>query len=320
MREVTLGPDDLLALSADVLAQGGLFRFQACGGSMRPAIQDGDLLTLAPVSSDALAVGDVVLYRDDSDRPVVHRLIARQQDPPLLTIRGDAQTGPGERVPPDRVIGRVIDVQRGASSRTSGPCAALRIGAIRVLLWLQGQKGYRALIRRLLGGRIQYRPATQADAAALSRLYGGANSPNEMALMIDHMTGPGYILVAVLVNRVIGRRLAGAATVRTFPPTADSFFHQGWWIFGLQVRARYRRLGIGQDLIRACLDKAREAGEEQVCLFVYEDNIPAIRLYEKLGFCRSTIPGLSEALAQEMQAGGRPRLVLTRHLDPTEAT
>jgi ribosomal protein S18 acetylase RimI-like enzyme len=63
-------------------------------------------------------------------------------------------------------------------------------------------------------------------------------------------------------------------------------------IVGLTVLTHYRRKGIGEQLMRALMDAVRGMGEiEQVWLSVEPRNLPALRLYEKLGFVyRAKVP------------------------------
>ena len=58
------------------------------------------------------------------------------------------------------------------------------------------------------------------------------------------------------------------------------------WIGGMGVVAPHRRKGIGEATLVAALDAARAAGIERVRLEVLEQNEPARRLYERLGFER----------------------------------
>ena len=58
------------------------------------------------------------------------------------------------------------------------------------------------------------------------------------------------------------------------------------WIGGMGVVASHRRRGIGEATLVAALDAARAAGIERVTLEVLEQNEPARRLYELLGFER----------------------------------
>jgi GNAT superfamily N-acetyltransferase len=56
------------------------------------------------------------------------------------------------------------------------------------------------------------------------------------------------------------------------------------WLGGVGVVKTQRRSGIGEQLTRVLLDRAREAGAGRMLLEVITQNEPAIALYEKLGF------------------------------------
>ena len=53
---------------------------------------------------------------------------------------------------------------------------------------------------------------------------------------------------------------------------------------GTGVHRDYRRQGIGRRLLEATIAKSRERGLEKIELTVYASNVPAISLYQKLGF------------------------------------
>jgi ribosomal protein S18 acetylase RimI-like enzyme len=53
---------------------------------------------------------------------------------------------------------------------------------------------------------------------------------------------------------------------------------------GMGVRKGYRRQGIGERLAARTIAEAKELGLERIELEVYASNVPAIRLYEKMGF------------------------------------
>ena len=116
MRALGLSGADLADLSAEVLSQGGSFslRAHAHGSCMVPFIRDGDLLSVEPADAAALRVGDVVFSRA-GERLVAHRVVARRVGggEVVLTTRGDAAMGPGERVEAGQVLGRVVQAQRG---------------------------------------------------------------------------------------------------------------------------------------------------------------------------------------------------------------
>ena len=55
----------------------------------------------------------------------------------------------------------------------------------------------------------------------------------------------------------------------------------GLWLFSLGVRLKYRRLGVGELLTLRVVQIARERRALELCLLVFEDNLPAMRLYHK---------------------------------------
>ena len=66
------------------------------------------------------------------------------------------------------------------------------------------------------------------------------------------------------------------------PNNLEGFNHCGR--LGMGVIKELRRLGIGQKLVEQTISKARQLDLERIELEVFASNIPAIRLYEKLGF------------------------------------
>ena len=115
MRQVILNRYDLIELSESILSRHGCFRFEARGSSMYPFIRSGDVLTVQPTHAAALNVGDVAFYRAAGDRAVAHRVLRKsvQDNHIVLTMRGDAASGPGERILARDVLGQVVSIQRG---------------------------------------------------------------------------------------------------------------------------------------------------------------------------------------------------------------
>ena len=77
----------------------------------------------------------------------------------------------------------------------------------------------------------------------------------------------------------VGDRLVGYGRLERSP-----FDREEVGVVALTVTAAYRRQGLGEALLRALLNAAAGAGPRQVWLSVRPDNLPAIRLYDKLGF------------------------------------
>jgi len=65
------------------------------------------------------------------------------------------------------------------------------------------------------------------------------------------------------------------------------------WVVGktcdinkIAVLPSFRRRGVGKELLKKLLEVLKEEGVEEIFLEVRESNVPAIKLYESLGFRR----------------------------------
>lgn len=96
-----------------VMAKGGSFRFKACGRSMHPFIQDGDVITLSALTSmRPLRAGDVIaMLHPDTGKIIVHRIIRKTAF--QLQTKGDNIRTPDRMSSLDAALGRVIQVRRG---------------------------------------------------------------------------------------------------------------------------------------------------------------------------------------------------------------
>lgn len=66
------------------------------------------------------------------------------------------------------------------------------------------------------------------------------------------------------------------------PMKLEGFTHCG--SLGMGIHQDFRGMGIGTKLIERTIGKAKEKGLERIELEVFASNIPAIKLYEKIGF------------------------------------
>jgi RimJ/RimL family protein N-acetyltransferase len=55
-------------------------------------------------------------------------------------------------------------------------------------------------------------------------------------------------------------------------------------VLGIIVRDGFRDVGIGTEMMKALIEKAREMGLKVLTLAVFESNKRAIHVYEKVGF------------------------------------
>lgn len=112
-------------LVEEALKSGRRVRFRATGGSMRPAIREGDILLVAPARPEELAPGDIVLSRVGR-KLTAHRLVEvlRAQAPEgreggvlRVVCRGDAVSAPDLPLAPSHILGRVIAVEASTLRR-----------------------------------------------------------------------------------------------------------------------------------------------------------------------------------------------------------
>jgi signal peptidase I len=116
---VPLSNSSLLKLSKDLLERKISIRFRAKGFSMRPFIQDGDLITVSPLQNSPVKVGDVVLYKTVDDQAIVHRVIQKtiKDNKTVFFIKGDAAFSQPEEVDTERILGRVVAIERNGRKR-----------------------------------------------------------------------------------------------------------------------------------------------------------------------------------------------------------
>lgn len=114
-RTVLLAPGkEMVAVLQEVLARGNRVRMHVRGWSMRPWLQDGDIVWIEPAGPGDIRPGDVVLYRTDDGRPLVHRVRRRagRGENARFYIQGDSDSALGEWVRTAQVLGRVVRVER----------------------------------------------------------------------------------------------------------------------------------------------------------------------------------------------------------------
>ena len=112
---LSLGPQNFVDVSASLLRKGYSVRFRVPGRSMRPTILDGETITVQPVAPPDIKQGDIILYRFQ-DGVVVHRVVGigrKKGDALFFILRGDALGTPDEPVVSQRVLGKVVSVERG---------------------------------------------------------------------------------------------------------------------------------------------------------------------------------------------------------------
>jgi signal peptidase I len=112
--EATLETSDFLEYARKLLSKKTSIQLRMSGASMRPAIEDGDVVTIDPIADDPIRQGDIVLYHSAQDTAVIHRVVRVERSGPLRSIvtRGDSAVQNDLPVSSERVLGRVRQVER----------------------------------------------------------------------------------------------------------------------------------------------------------------------------------------------------------------
>jgi GNAT superfamily N-acetyltransferase len=72
----------------------------------------------------------------------------------------------------------------------------------------------------------------------------------------------------------------------------------GFWIHGIYISPSYRRMGIGNELVRTIVSRARDLGAGEVFIQVSMANRSAVRMYERAGFRNH--PGMSGEMEKHL--------------------
>lgn len=130
-----------------------------------------------------------------------------------------------------------------------------------VRLWLPESMAYYQAARIRAGD-------TEAQAAA-------AAEASKQRFFTDGVMNPEHVLLAILCDG----EDAGWLWIGPWEEGGD-----GWWVWDVHVREPFRRRGLGRAAMRHAEQVAREHGSPTLGLNVFAYNVPAIELYESLGF------------------------------------
>ena len=110
----------LLDLTAELLSRGTTVRFRPSGRSMYPSIREGELITVEPVVASDVTLGDIVLYRSEKG-VIAHRVVGTSPAQssvlgPHFFLRGDSSLSCDQPVTAEKILGRVVGVERDGRS------------------------------------------------------------------------------------------------------------------------------------------------------------------------------------------------------------
>ena len=123
-------------------------------------------------------------------------------------------------------------------------------------------------------GGLHVEPAETRDAKDLARIHGQSFyrgwPTTDFASFIEDRNTPAYVACDSK------RRIAGFALIRTVADEAE--------LLTIAVEPRWRGKGVGRALMEAVFADLMMSPARRMFLEVDEQNLAAIRLYEKLGF------------------------------------
>jgi len=112
-------------------------KVKVTGRSMRPFINNGDLVTLRKVSPESLQCGDIIYYTGSNDFSVMHRIISKTRQPNnkiSFTTKGDALLLKDDPISEDQVLGKAFYVEKNlplvgpfSINLNSGFCKSLNV-------------------------------------------------------------------------------------------------------------------------------------------------------------------------------------------------
>ncbi len=125
--------------------------------------------------------------------------------------------------------------------------------------------------------KIEIRRLGPGDASILDRVAADVfdEAINKKRLAV-YLREPGHLLfVAICDGEVVGQ---ARGMIHLHPDMADELY-----IDNLGVTPAFRRRGIGMRLMKALLKAGKDHGCAEARVGTEEDNLPARKLYEKLG-------------------------------------
>ena len=102
-------------LFAEILQQELDLRVKVTGSSMRPFINNGEVVTLRKVDTESLNRGDIIYFTSASGTPVMHRITSKEITPDsclLFTTKGDAHQQEDLQISGNQILGKAFHVEK----------------------------------------------------------------------------------------------------------------------------------------------------------------------------------------------------------------
>lgn len=165
----------------------------------------------------------------------------------------------------------------------------------RLVRSLRNYRSFRRLCRGLFSWQIKLRVTAEPNMSIGEQDGSPALAHKERLLVAEWL---GQEVGSVCLQYLRG------------PDKAD----RGWWIYDLKVRGPCRGLGIGEKLMLDQITWVREQGFSLVRLYAFQEDVPSMMLYGKLGFEGVLVPVIEERLEKEALARGQRRILLQKRI------
>ncbi len=289
---------------AKTAAENKLIRFRSKGTCMYPCLMPGETLHVEPKTAEQIKINDIAVFRR-SDYLYAHRTIDKGKygDASYILTRPDRSENGNDGPSFDSdIIGVVASVERkgnGAHSlekkditSTKGKFLKLynkwhlfkKVALAKIIipiLYIQQIRIYKKIAAFLflaLRKKIDLSLRSPLNFKITSRFYQDISREDLKSLVSEAKEGVpiGWSIVA---------------SMDSIPSGTVSFVHKpqgclfsGWWISGLNVRIRYRGMGIEEHLFRETEAVLKELKVKELFVSFYKEKRLRRMVFKNLGF------------------------------------
>ncbi len=103
------------SLFQELLNKDIAIRVKVTGKSMKPFIEDGNIVIIKKVYLKEINIGDLILFKDNYGLPVLHRVISKKKNHNgeiMFITKGDRLVSSDDPVIKDKVLGKVVRIDK----------------------------------------------------------------------------------------------------------------------------------------------------------------------------------------------------------------
>lgn len=249
-----------------------IFMFSTSGNSMFPFIRWDDKILVKKMSPEKMRVRDIILFQSNEGTKVCHRIVKIEDKGGALWFqtKGDRSNFCDPLISHQAILGKVIAIKRKKRLVGHHPekwysyldrfdffftCVLFIIKKllVKIIRFFQQLRLFQIILRPIMYKNLEFKMTNEKTN------YKFFTSKNNKIISSVYLT---YSKV---------------------------YLHTGWWVWSLQVKPLYRRLGIGKQLMKNLIEFSRLKDLHCLYVNVSKINISSQKLFESLGFCM--IPG-----------------------------